>query len=42
MKNFKNLVLASCAVLALAGCAANAQNAENGNSESTFRHSQSK
>lgn len=42
MKNVKNLVLASCAVLALAGCAANAQSTDNSRGEGTFRSSQSK
>ncbi len=42
MKNVKNIILASCTVLALAGCAANAQTGDSANSESTFRHSQSK
>jgi|GEM_PF-5578606 outer membrane lipoprotein SlyB len=42
MKNVKNIVLASCTVLALAGCAANAQNSDSARSEGTFRSSQSK
>jgi outer membrane murein-binding lipoprotein Lpp len=41
MKNMKTLVLGACAVLALAGCAANAQT-DDARGESTFRNSQSK
>jgi outer membrane lipoprotein SlyB len=42
MKNVKTLVLSACAVLALAGCAANAQDSGNARGEGTFRSTQSK